>query len=541
MYISKEVFLSEASWRIEPRLGFVNLVNAPMASGKTTWARNFNAEGITLLLVPTVALAKQLEAAGWKYVKMQNTNIFTKWAFGDERRPKLVLYVATVQDFCAHLPSDTSGIKTIFIDEIDWVLIDTTQWSAESRNKIDAMIAWLLRYKDEVTIIGFSATGMGLVAAKLAGACRICITNETLKELERITAPYYNAGMWLHKYSGTPVLIYTKFLKRCAILKAIAEFNGYTVGVVTGNNPNPRSYTLTNDDIELKHHLQQHQTVPEKFNCIIINDGANRGLNIKNPYIKHVLLDNNSNTRASHQAHGRLRYGGVTVWAPAPATQEMVSDWLPDELSFDAKNLDTVRLMFNFRSGRNLATWTKMKKMCMEHFNYEISEKGNMITMKRSRVLSAGFGQYSDEELIRLVKEEVEQGILPLFYVTNNPQDIDRFVGQGDLMPPNQKYGRETPLGTSTGSHDNSDAKKMDGIVDAKKNNSDSDAKKMDNNFDANLMLDTWYELAELKKLTGATTKNSIKQYCDAKNLQLVDGRPRIDGVQTRRLKLMPK
>ena len=53
MYISKEVFLSEASWRIEPRLGFVNLVNAPMASGKTTWARNFNAEGITLLLVPT--------------------------------------------------------------------------------------------------------------------------------------------------------------------------------------------------------------------------------------------------------------------------------------------------------------------------------------------------------------------------------------------------------------------------------------------------------------------------------------------------------
>ena len=79
MYISKEVFLSEASWRIEPRLGFVNLVNAPMASGKTTWARNFNAEGITLLLVPTVALAKQLEAAGWKYVKMQNTNIFTKY------------------------------------------------------------------------------------------------------------------------------------------------------------------------------------------------------------------------------------------------------------------------------------------------------------------------------------------------------------------------------------------------------------------------------------------------------------------------------
>ena len=119
-----------------------------------------------------------------------------------------------------------------------------------------------------------------------------------------------------------------------------------------------------------------------------------------------------------------------------------------------------------------------------------------------------------------------------MFYVTNNPNDFDKFIGQGDLIPPSQKYGRETPLGTSTGSHDNSDAKKMDVII---------DAKKMDDNFDANLMLDIWYELAELKKLTGATTKNGIKQYCDAKNLQLVDGRPRIDGVQTRRLKLMPK
>ena len=37
---------------------------------------------------------------------------------------------------------------------------------------------------------------------------------------------------------------------------------------------------------------------------------------------------------------------------------------------------------------------------------------------KSSRVLGAGFGAFTPEETERIIKEEVEQGIIPLYHLT---------------------------------------------------------------------------------------------------------------------------
>ena len=123
-----------------------------------------------------------------------------------------------------------------------------------------------------------------------------------------------------------------------------------------------------------------------------------------------------------------------------------------------------------------------------------------------------------------------------MFYITNNPNYIDRFVGQGDLIPPSQKYGRETPLGTSTGS--NSDIKINNDIDTTNQNDTTNDIDTTNKN-DTTFLFNEWYEFHELAKLTSATTKNGIKQYCDTNNWKLVEGRPRINGVQVRRLKIV--
>ena len=524
MYISKEVFLSEASWRIEPRLGFVNLVNAPMASGKTTWARNFNAEGITLLLVPTVALAKQLEAAGWKYVKLKTPGLFTKWEFGGLPQPKLILYVATIQDFILHKPDDLRNIRTVFIDEVDWVLLDAAKWGGDNKPKIEEAFRWLIAHSNDFIIIAYSATGMELVANKLAGFGRVCETNEPLRNLQREFAEYYTPGLWLLSNPDKPVLIYSKFLKRCKILKAMAEKAGFTVGVLTGSNPSPASYTLTQADKDLRHAIESTQTIPPHYNCIIVNDGANRGLNIKNKHIYDVLVDSKWDERGYTQAHGRLRYHDVKVWIQNGNTAEIVEPWLPPALHFHNSEKELIVAMFNFRNGKNAATYHKFKTMCETYFNYVFTSQGEYTTMRKSsRVLGAGFGAFTPEETERIIKEEVEQGIIPLYHLTKQIEHKNVYL--------NPKNGAQTSYPAWT------DVEPMDfgDLVPPKIEETQTAPQIATSTFE----LDEWYDIKTLKNMLHCANKEEVAKHVAKLGYSLKEGQPTIDGKRSRRYKII--
>ena len=105
---SQGIFLSEATWEVEPQLSHINLINAPMACGKTTFTNNLpgSADSKTVLLVPLQTLHSQVGADSGKFISAYST-LDTQWVFGDE-----------VGLWRLHPPSIH---HTIFHDQTQWI------------------------------------------------------------------------------------------------------------------------------------------------------------------------------------------------------------------------------------------------------------------------------------------------------------------------------------------------------------------------------------------------------------------------------------
>lgn len=318
---SQGIFLSEATWEVEPQLNHINLINAPMACGKTTFTNNLpgSADSKTVLLVPLQTLHSQVGADSGKFISAYST-LDTQWVFGDEVAPGGYTHlVYTTQYFMTKLNDKAflSSIGCICIDEFDWVFLDMLKWSgSKSIATTNNFLQWLAANCDTKLVIGLSATGMEESYShvqRLTGKARLLRTHQPLRQLPRTQHTIPNARTYLAKYPTTPVAIYATTVAECKRLKVVAEKLGRTVALICSMQA--KSYTMNEFDLAVRESIIQSATVPPEVEVLIFNDAMQRGVNIKHSNIANIILCGDE-PRGNIQASGRFRYQ-VVEWIPS--------------------------------------------------------------------------------------------------------------------------------------------------------------------------------------------------------------------------------
>lgn len=312
------VYLSQTTFLPEPKIGLLNFIEAPMGSGKNTWASNVGAS-IKLMLVSTNGLLTEAIEDGWTEIrKEQFVYQWENWAFGDNI-PTNTKYVTTVQHFSRHLPnlSHCNRLEVIYVDECDLVMLHMRRWAGNNIEQGDNLLKWLAEACKTKLCFAMSATGvdntMNFVNNILP--VQLCVSTLVLRHYSRneciFLSPYLRT-MWLAK-NRRPVLIYCKLPRTVFVLKKRLTAQGLRVlGIVADG---AKGFIMDEFDREGKRRIVEDKCFPD-CDVLIINNAANRGLNIKDGICKDVVIVDGE-WDETVQAHGRLRSDDVNVWRMA--------------------------------------------------------------------------------------------------------------------------------------------------------------------------------------------------------------------------------
>lgn len=321
------VYLSQTTFLPEPKIGLLNFIEAPMGSGKNTWASNIGVS-IKLMLVSTNGLLAEAIEDGWTEIrKEQFVHQWENWAFGDNI-PTNTKYVTTVQHFSRHLPNlaNCRRLEVIYVDECDLVMLHMRRWAGNNIEQGDNLLKWLAEACKTKLCFAMSATGVDNTMQFVSNILpvQLCVSTLPLRHYSRNECIYlspYLRTMWLAK-NRRPVLIYCKLPRTVFILKKRLTAQGLRVlGIVADG---AKGFIMDAFDREGKRRIVEDKCFPD-CDVLIINNAANRGLNIKDGICKDVVIVDGE-WDETVQAHGRLRSDGVNVWRIAS------SEWVENNM-----------------------------------------------------------------------------------------------------------------------------------------------------------------------------------------------------------------
>lgn len=322
------VYLSEATFNPPPQINILNFIEAPMGSGKNTWASR-NTGDIKLMLVCTNALLEEAKLDGWQEIRQdQFCHQWEKWAFGDNI-PTNTKYVTTIQHFSRWLPdlAHCRRLQICYVDECDLVLLHMRRWHGNNAQLGDNFIRWLGEACGKMLCICMSATGvvsaMGFVGKYLPS--QLCKPIQPLKQYSREYRVFMSGVLRIAQLvdSGEKVLVYCQHPRTVQALKNKLAILGIDrVRCIVSQSA--KAYVMDEKDNEAMDVIVGDKRFP---NCdvLIVNNAANRGLNIKDRVCKHVVIIDGEEDEGK-QTHGRLRYDGVNVWEQAN------SEWVENNM-----------------------------------------------------------------------------------------------------------------------------------------------------------------------------------------------------------------
>lgn len=435
------MFLSQVKWVQEARLGFINLINAPMGSGKTRYTAYYPLPSgkKALLVTPLTAALLQAGSKKGKYTITQAAalrHITQNWAFGEPHEyANHERFATTVQSLVRNLKViNWDDIAVLFIDEVDWVFLDLPKWerSATTTKAYQELAELLQEICHKVLVIGLSATGIDETAQNLRerlGAetpIRVCVPSGNLRQLPRDVGYAPTAEYLLLSNPYQPLAVYYPTVNRCAAMKQWAEQRGLRTAVIVSENA--KNYTMSESDLEVRRQIEENETVPDWVDVLIFNDTLQRGVNIHHSRIRRVYVEHNEgDSRAETQAHGRFRYAMELFY---------MRDWQYWWKQYMPRHIQLLVGDKKFwHRAMKFPTW-KAWKEALERVGFAVATKKGVVDIKGEEL----------ESRVPIAASTMENKITtPMYmdfsrnYITNSPVSYKIFFEEGEIMSVTKK------------------------------------------------------------------------------------------------------
>ena len=108
-----------------------------------------------------------------------------------------------------------------------------------------------------------------------------------------------------HHKAGEKILVYSKRINNCRIIKEHMQELGYSVETLHSINNN--SEAMTEQQLQLRDYIIKNNRYPDKLDALIINGAYETGWNLKDDRVQTVIV-NTSEKDTSIQVRGRCRH-----------------------------------------------------------------------------------------------------------------------------------------------------------------------------------------------------------------------------------------
>ena len=390
-----EIFLGDID--ISPRLKAyqINLIYAPVGSGKSTWVKTDLIESVSdkrqiLYLTDTTAGRDQAKNDAEDYLthyskewdRLMNDNISGGWGTWKVLPPDKVPIMTFSK--MAHLIKKnpdfgTGWLKHIVLDECHNLKIYQSFSDDDTLKRLEAWLKNILYNRDDITITALSATPKKIPLMFHPDRVVDILSQtekDSLRTLKERHEPRNYASMknMLSNLPNGRGVIYTshihKMIEYADIIKSNDKRN---VEMIWSRNN--EKYSLDNRQWEIWDSILQDAKIPDETEILMINASCQTGVNIKS-HVDFMVIDEWDEDTIT-QARGRVRSDIDRLYLPSKVPDYF---YLPsDLLGFPIYQEDKIKVIdaINVRNDGHLKKWITVSNLIRESDTYCFAKNKN--------------------------------------------------------------------------------------------------------------------------------------------------------------------
>ena len=385
--MEKTKFLAQAIHEEEICDGQLNMVKAPVGSGKTTWAlqhlsKNMDSLLNMVYLIDTQNGRDQIVSANSDiaahYSEVWIDKVLNGWEMfsEDPQEDKIVVMTYAKFGVLAKKHSDFGrSFDYIICDEIHNLPIfmrfggadgEDKNWYQWAKERIEEII-----YDTGVTVIGLSATPSKAEEKMLCPIARITVDEDVfqLKTMEKIT--YTNKALLLDNIqAGQKGLAYFHRVGEMQEFCAAATQRG--IKAICIWSASSRTHSMSQAQLQARNYILEKRELPPQYDLVIINASSETSISIfgKVDYIIVHCQDEDTQT----QVRGRYREALQTLFILNYDVEIKVpTDFIGRDLFTEEKAELCAILNIHDSKGRRVG-WTTISKKLKES-GYTLTER----------------------------------------------------------------------------------------------------------------------------------------------------------------------
>ena len=373
-------YLQEAVDINEIKSGRLNLIEAPVGSGKSYFALNNLPEELEdkhsmVYLIDTVNGKQQLQ----RQEKVGDVNILWQSLaengtayFGEE---KIVVMTYAKFGMMAAENSDFGmNLELIVCDEIH-NLVRFQYFGKKSTGVATHVIAKrqlekIIKYSSKTKVVAFSATPQRAEKEFNIPIHKLKVDDEVRQYETREIKEYSNIEALLEKIAkGKVGLVYVAHVRK---MKKLSEFlTDKGVKAVAIWSINNKDYEMTDEQLSARSVIVNNEQMPEGYEVVIINASSETSINIRGK-IDYIIV-HSAEEEVRTQVRGRYRDDLATLYLYDKAMLEIPEEFMFKPLFKEEKKAlcEVLNLQIN---GTYKAGWTTVKKMINESEDYFLEE-----------------------------------------------------------------------------------------------------------------------------------------------------------------------
>ena len=190
-----------------------------------------------------------------------------------------------------------------------------------------------------------------------------------------------------HHHEGDKVLIYSKRINNCKIIKEHIQELGYTVETLHSINNN--SEPMTEDQLALRKYIIQNNRYPDDLDVLIINGAYETGWNLKDERVQ-IVITNTNEKDVSIQARGRCRHDIKLLIQKsnntnANALLNIIEEYKNIKIFTKEQKTEILEELKMYNSRGKLVGWTTFKKEVEKTNKYTVRTGHTHIDGKKVR------------------------------------------------------------------------------------------------------------------------------------------------------------
>lgn len=376
----KEKYLTEAVHADEIKSGQLNLVEAPVGAGKTTWALNVLAEEVSdkhrmVYLIDTVNGKQQLlrhESATYCDRHWEETVNNGIVYFGEKK--VVVMTYAKFGVLAERYPKFGFDFEMILCDEIHNLIRfnNFTQknprdkrWHGIAKKRLEDIV--LKSHKTKV--IGLSATPQRAEQEFLTPVHKVTVDEDVRQFETKAEYGYSNLEYLIDSMPKDKVgLVYVAHIRQMKKLVELTKAKGLrAVAIWSINN---KEYPMTEEQLCARDYIINQEILPPDYDIVIINASCETSINIRGK-VDYIVI-HSTEKEVQVQVRGRYRGDLNELYVYDKESLEVPSEFLNVSLfTSDKKDLcETLRQRDKYK---RIVGWTTVKERLFDE-GYTITE-----------------------------------------------------------------------------------------------------------------------------------------------------------------------